>query len=289
LAYSHNVRLGTYATYWIRARITRTIQSREHVIRFPEHVLQASYRLVKASKEFGLTWDTVSKLADVNVISVHQERLRKELRSAAGIKSDSLFHEAVRVREMSTRSATQLESWMSPASRGDGDELHVEAGPEHIRHILSRFLIPREVEVLSLRYCLVSSEGKEARQEELIAFAPSSVPLRKVFRDYQAEAEEELFGPKGPLSHYSLTPNDNVHTISKFKSQVQPIDKCQVHISGNMMKARSSLLPFKEIGKQMKFSGEYCRRTCSSALKKLTQAVEEGLLEESDFLLGFEY
>jgi hypothetical protein len=51
--------------------------------------------------------------------------------------------------------------------------------------------------------------------------------------------------------------------------------------------ANNSLLPFKEVGKRMKFSGEYCRRTCSVALSKLSRAVEEGRLAESDFLLGW--
>jgi hypothetical protein len=34
-------------------------------------------------------------------------------------------------------------------------------------------------------------------------------------------------------------------------------------------------------------AGEYCRRTCSVALSKLSRAVEEGRLAESDFLLGW--
>ena len=56
-------RLGTYATYWIRARIVRAIQSREHAFRFPEHALQASHRLVRAAQDMGLKWDVVAELA----------------------------------------------------------------------------------------------------------------------------------------------------------------------------------------------------------------------------------
>jgi len=48
-----------------------------------------------------------------------------------------------------------------------------------------------------------------------------------------------------------------------------------------------TLLPFKDIGKKMTLSGEYCRRLCSAALDKLTRAVEEGRLAESDFSLGW--
>ena len=56
-------RLGTYATYWIRTRIVRAIQSREHAFCFPEHTLQASHRLVRAAKDMGLKWDVVAELA----------------------------------------------------------------------------------------------------------------------------------------------------------------------------------------------------------------------------------
>ena len=57
-------RLGTYATYWIRARILRAINLREHAFRFPERTLQASHRLVKAAKELGLDWDAVVGLGE---------------------------------------------------------------------------------------------------------------------------------------------------------------------------------------------------------------------------------
>jgi hypothetical protein len=48
-----------------------------------------------------------------------------------------------------------------------------------------------------------------------------------------------------------------------------------------------ALLPFREIGRRMEYSAEYCRRTCSAALGKLARAAEEGRLAESDFSLGW--
>ncbi|EJK46325.1 hypothetical protein THAOC_35012 [Thalassiosira oceanica] len=103
-----------------------------------------------------------------------------------------------------------------------------------------------------------------------------------MFRDYQAEAEEELFGPNGILSHYSEIPID----APLVAAQPQPGTKIRTSAS---ISAKPALLPFKEIGKRMKFSGEYCRRTCSIALKKLTQAAEAGDLAETDFILGLEF
>lgn len=288
-------RLGTYATYWIRARIVRAIQSREHaVFRFPEHVLQASHRLVKATKDMGLKWDVVVELADYDVITVAQKELRDQVRIVAGIKSESLFKEAVRVRTMSQSCATtQFESWMSPSSAtatglgGEDDQLMDEAGQEQIVETLSKFLMPREVEVLSLRYGLVSTEEEDAEEY-------SSVE-QPFFRNYQAEAEDELFGPSGMLSHYIDGPEKSavaVTTVTEKAKRKSSTAKAAGAVASSTRKSQKkaaphTLLPFKEVGKRMKFSGEYCRRTCTEALNKLTMAVEEGRLAESDFLLGW--
>ena len=282
-------RLGTYATYWIRARIVRAIQSREHLIRFPERVLQASHRLVKAAKELEMEWNDVIEMtesaADLSSLSSKRQQQRDALQQAAGISSEFLFREAVRVRSMSTsKSHTPFESWMS-ANQQDEEELEEEeASPEQIRETLSKFLKPREVEVLSLRYGLISGdeEDEEVGTEVLNANTVASSSRPRVFRDYEAEAEEDLFGPNGILSHYSTE-------SSGASSESSPASVSQeTYLTVRSKASTSSLLPFKEIGKRMKFSGEYCRRTCSAALNKLTRAAEEGRLAESDFLLGFQ-
>lgn len=282
-------KLGTYATYWIRARIVRAIQSREHVIRFPERVLQASHRLVKAAKDIGVEWNEVIEMveatADSSSLSSKRQKQRDALQQATGITSEFLFREAVRVRSMSTSGPhTPFESWMS-ADQEEEDDDEEEASPEHIRETLSKFLKPREVEVLSLRYGLISADEEGAFAGVDNANAVASPP-QLVFRDYEAEAEEDLFGSNGILSHYSAMP-------SKPSSVSTPAAAAEA-TSNKTTQERSkttstpALLPFKEIGKRMKFSGEYCRRTCSAALNKLTRAAEEGRLAESDFLLGFQ-
>jgi len=290
-------RLGTYATYWIRARIVRAIQSREHLIRFPERVLQASHRLVKAAKELGMEWNDVVEIAEdlTSLSSKKRQQQREALQDAAGISSDFLFREAVRVRSMSTsRSHTPFETWMSANQQEEEELEEEEASPEHIRETLSKFLKPREVEVLSLRYGLISADEDDeevATQVEDANAAASSSP-HLVFRNYEAEAEEDLFGPNGILSHYSGESSkagtvSTPKTVSKTSSK-KTTQETYLTVRSQTSTSTTSLLPFKEIGKRMKFSGEYCRRTCSAALMKLTRAAEEGRLAESDFLLGFQ-
>ncbi|KAL9184479.1 hypothetical protein ACHAXT_002565 [Thalassiosira profunda] len=270
-------RLGTYATYWIRARVVRAIQSREHAVRLPERVVQASHRLVKVAREMGLEWDAVEVLAEYDVISVSQKKLRDALRTTAGIQSDGLFREAVRARSMSKADATApLESWMS--SEVDPLSFEGEGGPEHIRETLSKFLVPREVEVLSLRYGLVPAEEEGSADVQ-----------PQAFRDYQAEAEEELFGSNGILSHYSGTPDDAIAAAPEATtSRISSTSLRKSAKEAVVPTKKPALLPFKEIGRRLEYSGEYCRRTCAAALDKLVRAAEEGRLEQSDFLLGWE-
>jgi len=282
-ALPQGARLGTYATYWIRARIVRAIQSREHLIRFPERVLQASHRLVKAAKELDMEWNEVVEIAEdlTSLSSKKRQQQREALQDAAGISSDFLFREAVRVRSMSTsRSHTPFESWMSANQQEEEELEEEEASAEQIRETLSKFLKPREVEVLSLRYGLISADEDD---EEVDTNSVASSSPHLVFRNYEAEAEEDLFGPNGILSHYSTE-------SSKASSVSTPAATQETYLTVRSQTSSSttSLLPFKEIGKRMKFSGEYCRRTCSAALNKLTRAAEEGRLAESDFLLGFQ-
>lgn len=293
-------RLGTYATYWIRARIMRAIQSREHVFRFPERTLQASHRLVKAARVLDLEWSAVVELQDAD--SAEKKQLRSKLCHVSGITSDILFREAIRVRSMSSpTTTTHLESWMFSAPSSESlheQQLEVNTGCQHIHDTLSKFLMPREVQVLSLRYGLLCPEETS-----------SSKPI--VFRDYQAEAEEDLFGPNGILPHYSDVPieqriptSQNHVTSTNYAAsemssvtstgstmeiiiQTEPTLKTTASSQYINLSTSSALLPFKEVGKRMKFSGEYCRRLCTEALRKLTQAAEEGRLAESDFLMGW--
>ena len=292
VSYPQGARLGTYATYWIRARITRAIQSREHAFRFPERTLQASHRLVKAARVLELDWSTVVDLQIAD--TPKKEQLRSTLFGAAAISSEAQFREAIRVRHMSSsKTTTQLESWMALRSSNMNIEVNEspDSGSQHIYDTLSKFLGPKEVQVLSLRYGLACPE-EESRQKA------STTKKSGLYRDYQAEAEEDLFGPSGILSHYSDVPtvskeSISTNSMSKESSSATRISK---NVSQPLLLKKSTrinlatpqaLLPFKEVGKKMKVSGEYCRRLCAEALRKLSLAAEEGRLAESDFLLGW--
>ena len=401
---NNNTRLSTYATYWIRARILRAMQSRgEHaILRFPEHVVQASHRLVKTAKLLGLEWEDVVDMVlvageDDDKLGIRTRKLRDRLCGMANISMNgNLFKDAVRVRCMSKSGqyTSSLESWMTDASAEDvaydeedttsiaiesydetlGGEAQqvVVGGGGHIVNTLSKFLIPREIEVLSLRYGLipptvttlssnVSSNVIENENAMIVVGHNCNDEQQQhhqqqqpiIFHDYETEAMNGLFGPQGMLSHYTdassplptstnnervspiietivpaivspavATPPTTSKTTSFASSSVESqslskttlsavlhskgevpgmlvpssstpiisrpiISNSNIINSNNINNGKQTLLSFKEIGKRMKFSSEYCRRTCSVALDKLTRAVEEGRLVESDFILGW--
>ena len=80
------------------------------------------------------------------------------------------------------------------------------------------------------------------------------------FRDYEAEAEMDLFGSQGLM----------MKTV-----------KLGLNRPKNMpQKGRwGEAMTFAEVGKQMAVSAEYGRRLCAQAIKKLQRAAEDGRLD----------
>merc|ERR1712232_513381 len=111
-----------------------------------------------------------------------------------------------------------------------------------------------ELEALSWRYGL---KQQEVAEED---------PLEQSsgFHDYEAEAEEDLFGPNGILSAGGMDMSKPMYARSRHQTK-----------GGRWGEAMS----FAEVGEQMRVSAEYGRRLCSSALKKLQMAAEEGRLD----------
>ena len=168
---------------------------------------------------------------------------------------------------------------------------------ERYQNILGQFISMKEMEALSWRYGLLN---KEEEQEKTIQSSSSSLSVNG--RDYEAEAEYDLFGPGGILNMNNAkettvstiapivqTPQPvSINTQSKAKITIrsggtsptisQPSTKASFTLS-NKGGRWGEAMSFNEVGEQMRVSAEYGRRLCASALKKLTKAVDEGRLD----------
>jgi RNA polymerase sigma factor (sigma-70 family) len=280
---------STYAFYWIRAAVLRAIAQKDELVRVPEHVTSAITKIVRATHRLGLSnSDSAQALQQDMLEQYHslthtlpirlyttkgggvdsskweEAETAKRLADEAGV-SLSLLKDALMIqhrRQVNHRlgGALSLEPWMTSSSSSSitttaaepGDsQVHDDPKVDFLKESLSKHVSSKEMEALCLRYGLIQPKQQPG------------------FRDYEAEAEVELFGESSYSVSSTSIVNQESHKIES-KQKLAPLP-----IGGRWGEAMS----FAEIGKQMQVSAEYGRRLCSSALKKLKHAAEEGRLD----------
>lgn len=281
-----DTQFSTYATYWIRAYVKRAIQRME-LVQVPEYLEKTlrDIQMVLAEEPNADLKSIKHKLLkktsmDTDII---ERALSVIQRRRAGVELQ--FDDAWMKDSMSKSSSL---SWNSIAY-GEKDAVILMEDEEYrlqLRDALKKFVNSKEMEALSLRYGLISSLNDEAEDSS----NSSSYNKELLSRDYEAEAESDLFGPGGILSSsiYSTTSRQlpGQHTSSDSsklssspilgsQSQCTNLSQRNLNQGGRWGEAMS----FKEVGEQMRVSAEYGRRLCSSALKKLQAAAEEGRLD----------
>jgi len=172
-----------------------------------------------------------------------EAKAAKELAEAAGLTTGQL-ERAVTVADRRRRGGyVEMKPFLEPGFKGVVEEASFDgkrhSASDDLHAIFSCYLLPKEMQVLGLRYGI----GLEP--------TAGTIDQPSGFRDYQAEAEEYLFQSTGQQAN------------SEFVTRGR---------SGEEMS-------FKEVGKRIGISGEYCRRLCAAALEKLRQAAEDGRLD----------
>jgi RNA polymerase sigma factor (sigma-70 family) len=243
---------GTYAIYWVKAKVLRAIASQDDLIRVPEHVSYSISKIQAASQRLGLDLD-FNDMTESGILSISSTRSdpsrERALAVETGLTADQV-REALRVASRRKFGGyVSFEPWMQGKSIASAsilsDENKVTNGAyqqlmrSDLKVDLAQYLKPKELEAISLRYGL-------------------STDTSRVERDYEAEAEEDLFG-------FSAMSGET----SKRKENRSSIKQ------GRWGEAMS----FQEVGKRMAVSAEYGRQLCSVALKKLRNAAEQGELQ----------
>jgi len=275
-----NYAFSTYAVHWIRAGVRRCIYNGDELIRVPEHVSTAVRKLNKALMNGGgETRGTTEQFAmDSKILSQKTGLTTNMVREAAVVKER---------RQWSKRSGgyLALEDWMVSKRSENNPKLHYDDSTyttgldgleregviQQLKETISPFLSLKEMQALSWRYGLLKEEQTK-------------------LRDYESEAEEDLFGPAGILSSADLKMKESATNVMSIVSATgrrrkklteSPFNK----IMKNAKKGGrwGEAMSFTEVAQQMRISGGYGRRLCSSALKKLTKAAEEGQLDPALF------
>lgn len=275
-----NYAFSTYAVHWIRAGVRRCIYNTDELIRVPEHVSTAVRKLNKA---------LMNGTADTRGVTAQFAMDSKILSQKTGLTAN-MVREAAKVKERrqwSKRSGgyLALEDWMVSKRSENNPKLHYDDSGysteldgleredviQQLKETISPFLSLKEMQALSWRYGLLKEEQTK-------------------LRDYESEAEEDLFGPAGILSSPDLNMKKTLANVASTVSSTErrrknPTESPFNKIMKNAKKGGrwGEAMSFAEVAQQMRISGGYGRRLCSSALKKLSKAAEEGRLDPALF------
>jgi RNA polymerase sigma factor (sigma-70 family) len=260
---------STYAVYWIRASVTRCIQQKEDMIRVPEYLERAIRAVDSAMKDQGrMNWESKDMYAslDLDAIATSTGLTTRVVKEAMKVKQRRMLQASRK------EGYTELQDYMMKGAKfqQQNDSGHAREGQlEHFKDILGQFLSMKEMEAISWRYGLLQEETMNIPE-------PVQVNIREC-RDYEAEAERELFGSDSIFAsaNSSSAPAQPQVANKKLKATISVAPKNEATKGGRWGEAMS----FKEVGVNMRVSAEYGRRLCSSALKKLQAAAEEGRLD----------
>jgi len=276
---------STYAVHWIRATVTRSIQSKEEMIRVPEY-LEKAIRLINTVVREDETLYYGGKVTDIARVmeltgltqSVIKEAAKVKYRRMVQANPRAEYTEHEEYWSGSKNAQFQQQQQMASAT----SEILREGQLDHFKNVLGQYLSMKEIEAISWRYGLLQSEQNENENEKQITTEQNPKPepeheheplltTSTVARDYEAEAEEALFGPQTIFSSKASAVAVPVTVTAKRA----PKASVTVTKGGRWGEAMS----FKEVGDHMRVSAEYGRRLCSSAMKKLQAAAEEGRLD----------
>jgi RNA polymerase primary sigma factor len=143
--YRRGTRFGTYATWWIRQAVTRTLSNQVHTIRLPIHMSDRVRRLHKVANRLEQDLErrpTPEEIADA--ASLEPDRVRWMLRISR--RSLSLDRPVGEEGDSELGDFIEDESAPSPTQSAEQHLLR-----ERLEEMLSA-LTPREVRILRLRY-----------------------------------------------------------------------------------------------------------------------------------------
>ena len=205
-------KFSTYATWWIRQAITRSIADQARTIRIPVHLLESIQRLMRGQRELTQKLGREPRMEELALecgflepeeVEEIQKVIEKEDELPSALRRK--WNRATAKVEQTLRSAEEPMSLESPVGAGDNSQLgdFIEdndalapmdaASREMLReqvHNALAALTDREREVLELRYGLV--DGKDHTLEEVGKYFKVT---RERIRQIEAKALRKLRHP----------------------------------------------------------------------------------------------
>ena len=181
--YRRGYKFSTYATWWIRQAITRSIADQARTIRIPVHMIETINKLIRTSRslvqEFGRepTSEEIAERMDISVIKVRKVlKIAQEpisLETPVGDEEDSHLGDFIEDRQV-----------VSPA------EAVISLNLKEQTDSILKTLTPREEKVIKMRFGV--GEGSEHTLEEV---GQNFSVTRERIRQIEAKALRKLRHP----------------------------------------------------------------------------------------------
>ena len=181
--YRRGYKFSTYATWWIRQAITRSIADQARTIRIPVHMIETINKLIRTSRslvqEFGRepTSEEIAERMDISVIKVRKVlKIAQEpisLETPVGDEEDSHLGDFIEDRQI-----------VSPA------EAVISLNLKEQTDSILKTLTPREEKVIKMRFGV--GEGSEHTLEEV---GQNFSVTRERIRQIEAKALRKLRHP----------------------------------------------------------------------------------------------
>jgi len=140
--YRKGFRFSTYASWWIKQSITRSLANQSKSIRIPIHIYQLINRYLRLEDRMAGEFNE-KDASETLAVSINKVRLVKNL--IHGIRSEELTLTAEALQKLST------EGTQDPTATAD-DIVTVQLQNEEIANLFQKYLSPREQEILRMRY-----------------------------------------------------------------------------------------------------------------------------------------
>ncbi len=180
--YRKGFKFSTYATWWIRQGITRSLADQSRTIRVPVHQTEASHRILRVMRRLCQQLGRPARLEEVaQVLRMRPERLRETVQA---------FQEPVALETPIGDGDTQFGDVIPDHQAIPPDaNVHRSELTEQLDHILST-LTPREQTVIRLRFGIGHDESSTLEQ-----VGKSLSVTRERIRQIEAKALKKLKTP----------------------------------------------------------------------------------------------
>jgi RNA polymerase primary sigma factor len=168
--YRKGFRLSTYASWWIKEAINRSIEEKSRVIRVPVYVNEKFYKIKKATKE------VLQKQGEK--LSISEISCKLDISPQETVKIINAFKEPLSLETSTARESDPLENFLSDKKPSPIENMCKKTIKKNASKLIET-LSPREACILKLRFGL-GEEGEKTLEEVGKMFKVSRERIRQL-------------------------------------------------------------------------------------------------------------